>query len=165
MSQARPPDRELESYRGLMETPDQFEDGFTFRTILGAFFVGFIMMPGAIYMGLIAGVSLGSAAEWVTIILFSELARRSFSSLSRQEIYVIYYIAGGLAGIIGGTMLAGGPFGQLIWNQYLVQSQAAAGFGLTEHIPTWVSPPAGSEALLQRTFLHRAWIPPLTVLV
>lgn len=165
MSKDRPPDRELESYRGLMEPPDQFEDGFTFRTVLGAFFVGFIMMPGAIYMGLIAGVSLGSAAEWVTIILFSEVARRSFSSLTRQEIYVIYYIAGGLAGVIGGTMLAGGPFGQLIWNQYLVQSQAAAGFGLTEHIPTWVSPPAGSEALLQRTFLHRAWIPPLAVLV
>ena len=165
MLQARAPDVELEAYRGLMEPPDQFEDGFTFRTVLGAFFVGFIMMPGAIYMGLIAGVSFGSAAEWVTIILFSELARRSFSSLTRQEIYVIYYIAGGLAGVIGGTMLAGGPFGQLIWNQYLVQSQAAAGFGLTEHIPSWVSPPAGSEALLQRTFLHRAWIPPLTVLV
>jgi len=148
-----------------METPSEFQDGFTIRTVLGAFFVGFIMMPGAIYIGLIAGVSLGSAAEWVTIILFSELARRSFSSLRRQEIYVIYYIAGGLAGVIGGTMLAGGPFGQLIWNQYLVQSQAAQGFGIAEHIPAWVSPPAGSEALLQRTFLHRAWIPPITVLV
>ena len=148
-----------------MEPPSEFQDGFTMRTVLGAFFVGFIMMPGAIYMGLIAGVSLGSAAEWVTIILFSELARRSFSSLRRQEIYVIYYIAGGLAGVIGGTMLAGGPFGQLIWNQYLVQSQAAQGFGIAEHIPTWVSPPAGSEALLERTFLHRAWIPPIAVLV
>ena len=165
MAEGRAPDRELETYRGLMETPSEFQDGFTVRTILGAFFVGFIMMPGAIYMGLIAGVSLGSAAEWVTIILFSELARRSFSSLRRQEIYVIYYIAGGLAGVIGGTMLAGGPFGQLIWNQYLVQSQAAQGFGIAEHIPTWVSPPAGSDALLQRTFLHRAWIPPITVLV
>ncbi len=165
MAEGRAPDRELETYRGLMETPSQFQDGFTVRTILGAFFVGFIMMPGAIYMGLIAGVSLGSAAEWVTIILFSELARRSFSSLRRQEIYVIYYIAGGLAGVIGGTMLAGGPFGHLIWSQYLVQSQAAQGFGIAEHIPAWVSPAAGSEALLERTFLHRAWIPPITVLV
>ena len=165
MAQARTLDRELETYRGLMQPPAEFQDGFTFRTVLGAFFVGFIMMPGAIYMGLIAGVSLGSAAEWVTIILFSELARRSFSSLRRQEIYVIYYIAGGLAGVIGGTMLAGGPFGQLIWNQYLIQSQAAQGFGIAEYIPAWVSPPAGSEPLLERTFLHRAWIPPLTVLV
>mgnify|MGYP003342052075 CR=1 FL=1 len=119
------PNADLEAYRRLMQRPERFAEGFTYRTVIGAFFVGFIMMPGAIYMGLIAGVSLGSAAEWVTIILFSELARRSFSSLTRQEIYLIYYIAGGLAGVIGGTMLAGGPFGQLMWNQYLVQSQAA----------------------------------------
>ena len=159
------PNADLEAYRGLMERPDSFAEGFTYRTVIGAFFVGFIMMPGAIYMGLIAGVSLGSAAEWVTIILFSELARRSFSSLTRQEIYLIYYIAGGLAGVIGGTMLAGGPFGQLVWNQYLVQSQAAAGFGIAERIPDWVSPAAGSEAILSRSFLHRAWIPPIVVLV
>ena len=156
---------DLESYRDLMQRPDNFEEGFTYRTVIGAFFVGFIMMPGAIYMGLIAGVSLGSAAEWVTIILFSELARRSFSSLTRQEIYLIYYIAGGLAGVIGGTMLAGGPFGQLMWNQYLVQSQAALGFGIADQIPEWVSPANGSEALLERSFLNRAWIPPIVVLV
>ncbi len=156
---------DLATYRGLMQRPARFGEGFTARTVVGAFFVGFIMMPGAIYMGLIAGVSLGAAAEWVTIILFSELARRSFSSLTRQEIYLIYYIAGGLAGVVGGTMLAGGPFGQLVWHQYLVQSQAAAGFGVAEHIPSWVSPQADSEAITARTFLHRAWIPPIAVLV
>ncbi len=156
---------ELTSYRDLMKPPTRFREGFTMRTVAGAFFVGFIMMPGAIYMGLIAGASLGAAAEWVTIILFSELARRSFSALTRQEIYLIYYIAGGLAGVIGGTMLAGGPFGQLVWNQYLVQSQAAAGFGIAEHIPEWVAPPIGSDALMGRSFLHRAWLPPMVVLV
>ncbi len=156
---------DLTSYLDLMQPPTRFREGFTMRTVAGAFFVGFIMMPGAIYMGLIAGASLGAAAEWVTIILFSELARRSFSALTRQEIYLIYYIAGGLAGVIGGTMLAGGPFGQLVWNQYLVQSQAAAGFGIAEHIPEWVAPPIGSDALMGRSFLHRAWIPPMVVLV
>ena len=156
---------ELTSYRDLMQPPTRYREGFTVRTVAGAFFVGFIMMPGAIYMGLIAGASFGAAAEWVTIILFSELARRSFSSLTRQEIYLIYYIAGGLAGVIGGTMLAGGPFGQLVWNQYLAQSQAAAGFGIAEHIPEWVVPPVGSDALVGRSFLHRAWIPPVIVLV
>ena len=156
---------ELTSYRDLMQPPTRYREGFTARTVAGAFFVGFIMMPGAIYMGLIAGASFGAAAEWVTIILFSELARRSFSSLTRQEIYLIYYIAGGLAGVIGGTMLAGGPFGQLVWNQYLAQSQAAAGFGIAEHIPEWVVPPVGSDALVGRSFLHRAWIPPVIVLV
>lgn len=152
-----------------MTRPDTYEEGFTLRTVIGAFFVGFIMMPGAIYMGLIAGVSLGSAAEWVTIILFSELARRSFSPLKRQEIFVIYYIAGGLAGVIsggvGGAVLAGGPFGQLIWNQYLIQSQAVEGFGLLEHIPEWVTPPRDSDALIQRSFFHKAWLPAVGVLI
>ena len=41
---------DLESYRDLMGRPDNFEEGFTYRTVIGAFFVGFIMMPGAIYM-------------------------------------------------------------------------------------------------------------------
>lgn len=163
MNRETRPDAELDAYRKLMEPPETFEEGFTSRSILGAFFVGFIMMPGAIYMGLIAGVSLGSAAEWVTIILFSELARRSFSPLTRQEIYVIYYIAGGLAGSAGGAVLAGGPFGQLIWNQYLAQSQAAQGFGFAHQIPHWVSPPA--SVLVNRSFLDVAWLPAITVLI
>ncbi|MCZ6634764.1 MAG: peptide transporter [bacterium] len=166
---ARKPDEELEQYRALMDRPESFEEGFTLRTVVGAFFVGFVMMPGAIYMGLIAGVGMGPAAEWVTIILFSELARRSFSPLRKQEIYVIYYVAGGLAGVIGGgvggMMVGGGPFGHLIWNQFLVQSQAVEGFGIREHIPNWVSPPVGDPALSARTFFHRAWIPAVSVLV
>jgi len=159
------PDEDLESYRTLMTPPASFEEGFTPRTVLGAFFVGMLLMPGAIYMGLIAGSGLGSAVEWVTIILFSEVARRSFTPLSRQEIYVLYYVAGGLTGAMGGAVLAGGPVGQLIWNQYFVQSQAASGFGLTEQIPLWVTPEAGSDALLRRSFLDYAWLPPVVVLV
>lgn len=148
-----------------MTPPASSEEGFTPRTVLGAFFVGLLLMPGAIYMGLIAGSGLGSAAEWVTIILFSEMARRSFAPLRRQEIYVIYYVAGGLTGAVGGAVLAGGPVGQLIWNQYFVQSSAAAGFGLTDQIPAWVTPPAGSDALAGRSFLHHAWLPPVVVLI
>ena len=44
-----------------MEAPAHFEDGMTARTVLGGFFIGFLMMPGAIYMGLMAGSSLGPA--------------------------------------------------------------------------------------------------------
>ncbi len=70
-------------------TTSEFQDGVTIRTVIGAFFIGFVMMPGAIYMGLIAGESIGSAAEWVTVILFAEIARRSFKSLTKQEIYIL----------------------------------------------------------------------------
>lgn len=147
------------------QPPVHFAEGLSGRAVLGAFFAGFLMMPGAIYMGLIAGASMGPAAEWVTLILFAEVARRSFAPLRRQEIYVIYYIAGGLAHAIGGLMLAGGPFGALIWNQYLVQSQLGQTLGLASQLPAWVSPPAGSPALAQRTFFHPDWLAPIALLV
>ena len=54
----------------------KFQEGFTFRTFLGLLFVAFVMLPGSIYMGLVAGVGLGAAAEWVTIVLFAEVMRR-----------------------------------------------------------------------------------------
>ncbi|RKY61150.1 MAG: hypothetical protein DRP95_03250, partial [Candidatus Latescibacterota bacterium] len=59
-------DMEREGYRLVPEgTP--FEDGFNIKTVWGALFVGFVMMPGAIYLGLVMGATLGGAAQWVTI--------------------------------------------------------------------------------------------------
>lgn len=86
----------------------KFQEGFTFRTFLGLLFVAFVMLPGSIYMGLVAGVGLGAAAEWVTIVLFAEVMRRSLQPLKRQEIYMLYYIAAsltamGLYGLSGGV--------------------------------------------------------------
>jgi hypothetical protein len=52
-----------------------------------------------------------------------------------------------------------------LWNQYLVQSDAAQMLGLTEFIPTWVAPPPGSASLLERTFFHRDWLIPILLLV
>lgn len=150
---------------GLRPTPEPFAGGMSPRVVAGAFFIGFLMLPGAIYMGLIAGSSMGSAAEWVTVILFAETARRSFAPLRRQEIYILYYIAGGLTHAMAGVMLAGGPFGALVWHQYLVQSQVGQALGLAAQIPSWVSPPAGSEALATRGFLHRDWLAPVALLV
>jgi len=156
-------DRELQEYRAVMEPPDRFEDGYNWKTLLGAIFIGFIMMPGAIYLGLVAGQSMGAAAEWVTIILFLEVAKRSFTRLKRQEIYILYYIAGSLVSIMGGVALSGGAFAHLIWNQYLVRSPAAQGF--VADIPSWVAPQPDSPAILERTFLHKDWIPAIALLV
>ena len=156
---------DFENYRELMQPPQEFEEGMTWRTALGGLFIGFLMMPGAIYMGLIAGTSMGAAAEWVTVILFAEMARRAFTPLRRQEIYLIYYIAGGLTHVLGGVMLAGGPLGGLIWYQYLVQSQVGQALGIAAQIPSWVVPGADSAALAARTFVHADWVMPIALLV
>jgi hypothetical protein len=65
---------------------------------------------------------------------------------------------------MAGAALAS-PFQGLLWNQYLVQSDAARMLGLTEFIPTWIAPAPESASLLERTFFHRDWLIPILLLV
>ncbi len=149
-------DKELKEYRDLLKPPEHFEEGFDWKTVVGAVFIGFLMMPGSMYLQLVIGQGIGPAARWVTIILFAEMAKRSFTELKQQEIFLLYYMAG--------AALAS-PFQGLLWNQYLVQSDAAKMLGLTEFIPGWVAPAAESLSLVERTFFHRDWLIPILLLI
>ena len=149
-------DKELKEYRDLLKTPTHFEEGFDWKTIVGAIFIGFLMMPGSMYLQLVIGTGIGPAARWVTIILFAELAKRSYRDLKQQEIFLLYYMAGAALHT---------PFQGLLWNQYLVQSDAARMLGLTEFIPLWVAPAPESAALLERTFFHSDWLIPILLLI
>jgi hypothetical protein len=149
-------DRELQEYRDLLKPPTHFEEGFDWKTIVGAIFIGFLMMPGSMYLQLVIGTGVGPAARWVTIILFAELAKRAYSDLKQQEIFLLYYMAGAALHT---------PFQGLLWNQYLVQSDAARMLGVTEFIPAWVAPAPESAALLERTLFHRDWLIPILLLI
>jgi len=149
-------DKELQEYRDLLTTPDHFEEGFNWKTIVGAIFIGFLMMPGSMYLQLVIGTGIGPAARWVTIILFAEIAKRSYTELKQQEIFLLYYMAGAALS---------SPFQGLLWNQYLVQSDAARMLGVAEFIPTWIAPPQESESLIARTFFHRDWLIPILFLL
>jgi hypothetical protein len=149
-------DKELKEYRDLLPPPDHFEEGFDWKTVIGAIFIGFLMMPGSMYLQLVIGTGIGPAARWVTIILFAEVAKRSYTELKQQEIFLLYYMAGAAMAT---------PFQGLLWNQYLVQSDAARMLGLTEYIPTWIAPTAESESLALRTFFHKDWLIPILLLV
>ena len=151
--------QEIEEYRDLIETPTQFEDGFNLKTIVGALFVSIVMVPGNIYLELMIGGSIGAAAQWVTIILFLELAKRSFTTLKRQEIYLLYYVTTSLIN------RESGAFEGLLWNQYFVQSPAAKQFGISKLIPLWYAPPIDSTAFVERTFFHEDWFLPIALLV
>jgi len=151
--------QEIEEYRDLLEVPDTYEEGFNIKTIVGALFVSIIMVPGNIYLQLMIGGSIGSAAQWVTIILFLELAKRSFTTLKRQEVYLLYYVSSAL------ISRETGAFEGLLWHQYFVQSPAAKQFGITKLIPSWYAPQPESTAIIERTFLHHDWFLPITLLV
>ena len=63
-----------------------FESGLSLKVILGALFIGLLMMPGSIYLTLVSGQSGAAAAPWVAVILVTALARRSFTTVRRQEL-------------------------------------------------------------------------------
>ena len=63
----------------------------------------------------------------VTIILFIELAKRSFTILKRQEVYLLYYVTSSLVN------RESNAFEGLLWHQYFVQSPAAVQFAYRSH--------------------------------
>ena len=151
-------DKELEQYRSLMEPPEHFEDGFTWKTVVGAVFLGMLIMPGSMYLSLVVGpeANMDTAARWVTIILFAEIARRSFKDLKMQEIYIFYYMAG---------LAMASPFQGLLWNQYLVQSDYANAMGVAQEIPSWWAPSAEVIREQGHTFFTKAWLGPIMLII
>ena len=119
-------DKELAQYRDLMAVPDKFEEGFGPKTVIGAIFLGILMVPASMYLSLFVGSGIGGAAQWVTVILFAEVVKRSMKSLRQQEIFVLFFMAG---------TVIGAPYSGLLWNQYFVQSPAAIGSGIAAEIP------------------------------
>ena len=146
--------QQLDEYRRLMEPPEEYADGFSWKTVIGALFLGFIMMPGAMYLALVMGSGGGitSAAQWVTIILFAEIARRSLKDMKMQEVYILYYMAG---------LAVSSPFQSLLWNQYFIQSDYASAMGIAQEIPSWYAPSVDAIQAAGRTFFTKAWIAPI----
>ena len=151
--------QEVEEYRALLEPAEQFESGFTMRTIIGVIFISLVMTPGEMYLGLVTGGGIGAAAQWVTVILFLEVAKRSFTSLRRQEIYLLVYVASALVAREEGAFL------DLLFRQYFVRSAEAEQFGISKLLPFWYVPHPESPALAARTFLHRDWLWPIALLI
>ena len=150
-----PDDEPHDSHTALFGDADEpYRSGFNLKTIWACLFVGFIMLPGSIYLSLVTGGQTG-AADWVTVILFLEIAKRSLVKMSRQEIMILYWAAAGLAaaGNAMNTGITGGPFAHLIWEQYYKQAPEAA--GIAALIPTWVVPAISSEALSQQSITWR----------
>lgn len=153
-------DKELEVFRRQMEPPETFEDGFSWSSLLGAIFVGILMVPGAMYMTLLAGQSVGPAAQWVTLILFIEVSRRANRRLGNAEIFTLFYLAGTI--MITANMALGKFHGglQTLFFQFYAQSDAAHAAGIADKLPNWVVPNDRS-VLEQRSLFMWEWLPAL----
>ena len=149
-------DAELDHYRMLMQPPSTFVDGFNWSSLIGAVFIALLMVPGAEYMVLLAGGGVGDAAQWVTVILFIEVARRAHKTLAKPELFVLYYMA---------AAVMASPFSGLMYNQFYVQSQAATGMGIADKIPHWYAPSASTINSVGRTFFDPAWYPAIGLML
>jgi hypothetical protein len=49
----------------------------------------------------------------------------------------------------------------MIWNQYLVQSPQAIGFGIADQFPDWIVPARTSAAIASRNLFNQAWYIPI----
>ncbi len=148
---ARKGSTELLEFKEIMTPPETFVDGFSWSSLVGAVFIGLLMVPGALYMGLVAGMGMGTAAQWVTVILFLEIARRTHKSLSRPELFVLFYMA---------TAAVSMPFEGMLWRQFLPQSKAFYAMGWQDQIPWWYAP-TDPKILGQRSFFMWEWLAPL----
>jgi hypothetical protein len=140
-------DEELEEFRAIMDAPEECTEGFSVSSLVACLFIGLVMVPGTMYMELVAGMGMGGASTWVTVLLFVEVAKRANTTLNRAQLFILFYLSGMVMGATGGPL----------FTQYLVRSDAAVAYGLSTQFPNWVAPSNLDE--LPRTFLHAAWMP------
>ena len=146
-------DKEFEEFRNLMTTPDTFEDGISWGTVLMGLFVGLVMAPANVYMNLVVGLGMGAAAKWVTVLLYVEIARRALIKLKRPQIFVLFYMC-------GAAMAAGGQ--DWLWRQFFAQSEEVRKMGLLEFLPSWFVP-TDPAVLGQRNFFMVEWLWPIGI--
>ena len=131
---------------------EPFQDGFTWRSVVGSLFIAFVMTPGIIFMSLMIGQSMESASDWVVVIIFVEIARRSLMTLRKQELYILLHTVSAVS--------TPGMFAGFVWNRYLRNSEAYHNFGIAHQVPYWVAP-FGDAAW--KSFLSPEWWPALAV--
>lgn len=152
-------DKELREYRDVMKPPevDSFEDGFNWKAVAGAVFLGFIVNPATDYLELVIGgdANIGGAMKWVLVIFFAEIAKRSFTKLKTQELYVLHYMVG--------AALAD-PFSGYLFKQFMATSEYIQGLGLTD-LPAWAFPSAEAIEAAGRTLMTRAWLPVIAITI
>jgi hypothetical protein len=140
--------------------PTGFADGWGIKAFLAGLFVALVVLPGSMFMWLMLGQQLGTPAVWVTLIIFLEIAKRCRTTLSRQEMFVIFSVTSGVLSTAAPTYW----MDTFVGMTYFVRSDAAVQFEIANQIPFWKAPPPGSEAYIARSLLHHDWWPQLLLL-
>lgn len=118
----------------------RYETGLTPRVIVGIIYSGIVLQPAAIWLFLVTGTPLGWASQFATLMLFALIAKLLGRPLTRHELLTLMVGAG--TATAGGVAASSGGFAlSLLYKIYYRASDMAAGFGLTEVLPSWFAPP------------------------
>ena len=90
---------EQEQYENIMPVDAPFEDGFNMKTLWATLFVGLVMLPGAIYLGLGHRTEHGGRVR---------MGDHHPSPGNRQTVLRAAEDAGGPGNLLGGGWIAGG---------------------------------------------------------
>ncbi|MGC9086112.1 MAG: OPT/YSL family transporter, partial [Thermoproteota archaeon] len=141
----------------------KYKRGFTLKSFLFILYSSVVLMPAVIFTLLTSGVGIGGNVGFIVVLLSIELVTLLGSSLSKQEIFIIWSCSGIAASdIIFLSLLQNLYFrsiSPITW-QFLSPSTKLP---LPLAIPNWFAPPPNSPVLLLRTFLHPDWLLPVVV--
>jgi hypothetical protein len=147
------------SIRPVEESTDTVEEGITYRSgltrwsFIAMCYAAIVMQPATLYMSLVSGASVSAGilygAQFMSILLFTELARIFGKPLTKQEVFIIYTMTA--------SMAAETFWLDFLYNAYLRVSPIIRGFNIVT--PWFIAPPLGSQALLTRNLMHPDWSP------
>jgi len=132
---------------------ERLKSGFTWRSYIAIIYAILIFQPAVCYLFLLTGSILTTMIPWITLLLISELARMSGSSLTKQEAGTLFIVS---------RTSTFGIFLGAIYSLYLRHSPIVRAFGLTNEIPPWLSP-VSVDPWIHRTFFHPSWTLPMIV--
>jgi hypothetical protein len=138
-----------------------FRSGLTWRVVAALVAAALFFVPINLYLNLVTGGSVATAALYVIAILVTELARMGAKPLSSSEVFLLY------AGT-GVTVASLTPYYWLVYRAFFVNSPFTFAFSidglpLPYLVPDWLAPPYGSPAYALRTLFNPAWAKPMAV--
>lgn len=135
--------------------PGEVPSAFTWRVVIGLIYGMIILLPASIWLMWSVGVmpiTLGSAAQYTVLLLFTTLAASAGNPFSKQEAFVLY------SNVMSVATEAMAPI--LVFQYYVRQSPIASEYGLSHLLPNWWAPPPGS---ISRTMFDPNWVPVMIV--
>jgi hypothetical protein len=133
--------------------------GLTWKSVLALVFAAATILPVNLYLQLVSGATIASAATYITLVVLTELGAMLGSPITKQEAFIMFMLT---------SIVAGSPvYINFVYRSYFVTSpitwtfrDPCTGKPLPEVVPSFWAPPYNSPAHALRSLLHPDFILP-----